>query len=403
MRKIRDEQKGIIFLVVMFLILAGASVFFALSLRTDNVAESLDEDQVVRELFIFEKDDGSVLFSSVMVYYPVTAKAAIVNVPSNTGAIYQSLGRVDAIEEVYKEAGVEAFRNEVGKLLGMSSIPFYAVIKVSDFCKITDLLGGLRVFVPSPVDFTDEEGKRILLPSGAVNLDGQKIITYLTYHLPEDEESDEQERYQNVMAAFFTSLHEKKYLILNPKHFGKYTADIKTNLDSDDSFTLYKMICNIDSDSIVKQTITGTQRMNEGKLLLYPRENGEFIKTAVQQSTNMLTTKGGIQTSRIYVLEIQNGTSEDGLARRTAERFRNASYDVLSPVNADKLYNNTVIIDHIGNHEIAMMVGEFIQCTNIQEAEIKTEEEFESNTANVDFTVILGKDFNGRYVVPNSR
>ena len=117
----------------------------------------------------------------------------------------------------------------------------------------------------------------------------------------------------------------------------------------------------------------------------------------------MLTTKGGIQTSRIYVLEIQNGTSEDGLARRTAERFRNASYDVLSPVNADKLYNNTVIIDHIGNHEIAMMVGEFIQCTNIQEAEIKTEEEFESNTANVDFTVILGKDFNGRYVVPNSR
>ena len=81
MRKIRDEQKGIIFLAVMFLILAGASVFFALSLRTDNVAESLDEDQVIRELFVFENDDGGVLFSSVLVYYPVTQRAAIVNVP----------------------------------------------------------------------------------------------------------------------------------------------------------------------------------------------------------------------------------------------------------------------------------------------------------------------------------
>ena len=174
MRKIRDEQKGIIFLAVMFLILAGASVFFALSLRTDNVAESLDEDQVIRELFVFENDDGGVLFSSVLVYYPVTQRAAIVNVPSNTGAIYSSLGRVDAIEEVYREKGLIAFRKEVADLLGMK-IPFYSVIKIADAAKLTDMLGGLRVFIPSPVDFTDESGNRVLLPSGAVNLDGSKI------------------------------------------------------------------------------------------------------------------------------------------------------------------------------------------------------------------------------------
>lgn len=402
MRKIRDEQKGIIFIAVMFLILIGAGVFFALSLRTDNVADSLDEDQVIRELFVFENYDGGVLFSSVLVYYPVTQRAAIVNVPSNTGAIYSSLGRVDAIEEVYKEKGLNAFRKEVADLLGMK-IPFYSVIKVEDVTKLTDILGGLRVFIPSPVDFENDDGNRILLPSGAVNLDGTKIQMYLNYRLPEEDDSSEQERYQNVMAAILTGLHEKSYLVLNPKHFSKYTECIKTNLEADDSFTLFKMICNIDAESIIKLNITGVNRVNDGKILLYPRENGGFIKTAVKQTTNMLTSTGGTQTSRIYVLEIQNGTSEQGLAGRTADLFRNASYDVLSPVNASGYYDKTVIIDHIGNKEIAKMVGEFIHCTNIQEEEINTEEEVENSSANVDFTVILGRDFNGRYVISSSK
>ena len=402
MKKIRDEQKGIIFLVLMVVILIAAAVFFALSLRTDNVTENLGEDQVIRELFVFESDSGGVLFSSVLVYYPVTQRAAIVNVPSNTGAIYSSLGRVDAIEEVYKEKGVEAFRKEVADLLGMK-IPFYTVTKVSDLRKLTDMLGGLRVFIPSPVDFIDDDGKRILLPSGAVNLDGDKIMMYLTYRLNDDDYISVQERYQNVMAAILTGFHDKSYLILNPKNFSRYTEGMKTNLEIDDTFTLVKMICNIDAESIIKQNITGVNRRNDDKILLYPSENGGFIKTAVKQTTNMLTSTGGIQTSRIYVLEIQNGTSEQGLAARTAELFRNASYDVLSPVNALGYYDKTVIIDHIGNEEIAKMVGEFIHCTNIQEEEINTEEEVENASANVDFTVILGRDFNGRYVIPSSK
>ncbi|MCQ2596224.1 MAG: LCP family protein [Treponema sp.] len=402
MRKIRDEQKGIIFLVIMFTILIGAAVFFALSLRTDNVAESLEEDQVIRELFVFENDDGGVLFSSVLVYYPVTQRAAIVNVPSNTGAIFQSLGRVDAIEEVYKQKGLVSYRKEVADLLGMK-IPFYSVIRLSDMKKLTDLLGGLRVFIPSPVDFEDENGKRILLPSGAVNLDGDKVMMYLTYKLPDDEDSSEQERYANVMAALLTAFHDKSYLVLNQKNFGKYTESISSNLEADDTFTLFKMICNLDAESIIKLNITGMHRVNEGKVLLYPQENGTFIKTAIKQTTNMLTSTGGTQTSRIYVLEIQNGTTEQGLAGRTADLFRNASYDVLSPVNASGYYDKTVIIDHIGNQEIAKMVGEFIHCTNIQEEEINTEEEVENSSANVDFTVILGKDFNGRYVISSSK
>mgnify|MGYP004450611817 FL=1 len=403
MPKIKDEQKGIIFLALILLIIVGVAVTFALNLRTDTVAETLESDQVIRNLYVFEDDEGNALFANVVVFNPETQKAAIVNVPSNTGAIYQTLGRTDAISAVYKEKGLIAFKNEVAKLLDMT-IPFYSVIKESDFVKFTDMIGGMRVFIPSPVDYVDEYGNRILLPSGAVNLDGDKIRTYIHYKIPDDEDSDEQERYQNVMSAYFTSLHEKNYLVLNKKNFQTFTKDIRSNLDAEDSFTLHKLLCNMDTESIIKQTVTGPARIIDGKRLLMPLNNGEFIKEAVKQTTNMLTSTGGTQASRIYVLEIQNGTPTQGLARNTSILFQNASYDVLSAVNADRNdYEETVIIDHIGNAEMAKMVGDFIHCDNIREEEIKPEEEGEESVSNVDFTVILGKDFNGRYVIKSSK
>ena len=45
------------------------------------------------------------------------------------------------------------------------------------------------------------------------------------------------------------------------------------------------------------------------------------------------------------------------------------------------------------------MVGEFIHCTNIIDENDFEEVGGSSSEANVDFTIILGKDFNGRYVV----
>lgn len=398
--KIRDEQKGAIFLVAIFALIVVVTIVFVLALRTDTVSDILENDQVIRVLYVLEDEDESVLYSSVLIYYPESKRGAIVNVPAKTGAIYQSLGRVDQIATVYKEKGINTYLSEIEKLLDMP-IPFYCVVKAPDMYKFADRTGGFRVFIPTPVDSTGEDGTRWLLPSGAVSLDGEKVDTYLHYVSAEETEDDVQERYQNVMAAYLTSLHDKSYGILDKKYFSIYTEGFKTNLEEDDKYTLYKLITEIDSESIIKQTITGYYTSMDGQTLLMPQNNGSFIKDAVKQTTGMLITTGGNMTSRIYVLQIQNGTKTQGLAGRTATLFKNAAtYDVLDAVNADRDdYEETVIVDHIGNPEVARMVGSFINCDNIKEEEIKPEEEGNYTAANVDFTIILGKDFNGRRVV----
>ena len=401
--RLRDEQKGAILLGIIVLIIVVVSVIMAASLKKDNVAEMLSDDQIVRVLNILEDDDGSVIFTNLLIYYPVSGKAASVNIPGNTAAIYQSLGRVDRIDQVYKEKGYEAYKSEIEKLLACK-IPFYMSMKFSDFIKVTDMLGGMRVFIPAPVDSVSEKGERWLLPSGAVTLDGDKISTYLKYTAEDETDFDVQERYQNVVAAFYLMLHDKKNVLFARKNnFKRLKKFITVNLNDDDSRRLLLQISNMDSETIARQTITGRIRIMDGQRLLFPLNNGEFIKEAVKQSTNMLISNSGTYASRVYVLEIKNGTTVQGLAHNTSILFQNASYDVLSAVNADRNdYEKTVIIDHIGNKEIASMVGNFIHCTNIQEEEVKLSGPESDASADVDFTIILGKDFDGRYVRASS-
>lgn len=397
--KFRDEQKGAFFLVIIFLIILSVILFMAVSLRTDAIGERLADDQVIRVLSVMDDGENNVIFSNVLIYYPVSKKAAVVNIPGNTGAIYQSLGRVDRIDKVYEEKGIEIYRKEIEKLLGCN-IPFHMVFKLNDFIYLTDILNGLRIFNPSPVDTVSESGERWLLPSGAVNFDGDKISTYLKYHIEDENPSDEQERFQNVITAFFSTLHDKRSYIASGNVFSKKVLKlIHMNLDKDDSFRLLGMISEMDAETIVRQTVTGRVRIVDSQKLLFPLNNGEFIKEAVKQSTNMLLSSTGTYASRVYVLEIKNGTTVQGLAHNTSILFQNASYDVLSAMNADSNdYEKTVIIDHIGNKEIAAMVGDFIHCTNIVEEEVDLSNTESETAADVDFTIILGKDFDGRYV-----
>ena len=401
--KIRDEQKGIIFIALIIVTAIALSIVFAFSLKTNVVETSLKNNEIQRTLFVVEDSDSGALFSSVLIYNPQTTKAALVNLPGYTGAIFQSLGRVDRLDKVYSEAGINSYKNEVEKLLGLQ-LPYYAILTLENFIKFSDYLGGMRIFISEPIDCVSPEGERWLLPSGAINLDGDKISTYLHYKLEDETEADEQDRYQNAMAAFITGLHDKKFVVFSKANVERYQNLIETNLSEEEELTLLEAISSVDAESIIKQTITGSLRRVDGQQLLMPDNNGEFIKEAVKQTTTMLMSSDGTMATRVYVLEIQNGTTTQGLARNTAILFQNASYDVLSPVNAPRNdYEETVIIDHLGNMEVAKTVGEFIHCSNIREATPEEEAESSSLDASIDFTIILGKDFDGRYVIPSRK
>ena len=114
----------------------------------------------------------------------------------------------------------------------------------------------------------------------------------------------------------------------------------------------------------------------------------------MNQSISSLMTGDYGNQNRAYVLVIQNGTSTQGLARNTSFLMQSAGYEVLETSNAPPT-EKTVIINHVGNSEAAKALGNFIRCTNIVDDDFSYES---SGSAQADFTIVLGKDFDGRIV-----
>ena len=201
------------------------------------------------------------------------------------------------------------------------------------------------------------------------------------------------------MLAFFTALSRNEKIIRDKKSFELLSKKMDSNLSEKEFYRLMVEVAQVDSEHLVPQAITGSQRIVDGKTLLFPFYDGQLIKEVFMQVSNSLISLDNASTNRTYVLEIQNGTNVQGLARNTMVLLQSAGYDILSTLNADKNdYEKTVIINHIGNAEAAKQLGDFIRCTNILEESVLPDTDSAEAVSNVDFTIILGKDFDGRYV-----
>lgn len=393
------DKKSAVFLLAILAIIVALSVTISISLRTDPIQETMKNDPVIKILFVHTDDDGNVLSTDILVYCPGSDQGVSFNILGNTGAIFKSINRVDRIDAVYKELGMEEYKGEIERLVG-KTIPFTVEYSISDLEFFADYLGGLNVFVPAPVDEMGPNGEKWLLPSGAVSLDGDKIKIFETYKLSSENDGDVEERRQAVFSSLLSAFRENKKAVFLPKNFSVFAKRFKTNIDEKNFYRLLKQVSDLDPERIVLQTITGSSRTVEsGKTLLFPLYDGQLIKDVMNQSISSLVTGDYGNQNRAYVLVIRNGTSTQGLARNTSFLMQSAGYEVLETANAPPT-EKTVIINHIGNTEAAKALGNFIRCTNIIDEEVAFDSS--SGSAQADFTLVLGKDFDGRIVRGNS-
>lgn len=389
-------DKSLIFLIVILIVLILTAVFMLLEMRGDPISESLSGDNLLKVLFVVE-EGGTPVSTNVIAYYPGSKRSAMFDIPGNTGLILRSLSRVDRLDVVFSERGISEYRREIEGLLGIS-IPFSIVVSLDRFSRLCDFLGGFTVFIPLPVDTTVATG-RVLLPSGAVSLDGDKLRDYMLYQDELDQEGEEANRRQKAVLAFFRALSDNGSTIFTRNRFAALKSNLQTNLDRDSLRTLLVELSRIDTDRLVPQRVTGSIRDVDGKNLLFPALDGQLVKDVVRQTLGGLASDNPAAQERIYAIEILNGTRTQGLARNTSELYQSFGYDVIRVSNAPTFdYDKTVIIDRIGNNDVAEIIGQVIRCTNIQTANLNQDIADLATDSIVDYTIILGRDFNGRFV-----
>lgn len=396
----KGDRKGLVFIALIILIFGALVTTIVLSFKQDTVKENLKQDPVIKVLFVLE-DKNQALFTDVLIYYPVTGKGVLVNIPGNTGGLHSSIDRVDRIDAVYSEQGVEAYLSEIADFVNID-IPFYVTVSMNNFVELSDLFGGLELFIPIPVEENSATGDKWLLPSGRVTLDGDKVRTFMTYFYEDESDKDIQERRQDATVAFFSALKANAgSFLVKPGLFAKngfkeITSRLNYNVKDDDLLELLQYISQVDTERFEYVTVTGRESNVDGKNLLMPFRNGEYIKDVVKKAINSIVSPSGTANARPYVIRILNGTKTQGLAHNTQILLQGAAFEVLDIANTkgEDEIEETYIIDHIGQPEVAKNIGDFIHCTKIEEEAIKEGDE----VSNVDFTLVLGKNFDGRWV-----
>ncbi len=398
MRRIKLDS-SVFLLAAIVLLLAAGGLFAYFSLRTDPIADALSGDRVINTLFVIE-DQGKPLSSLVLLYYPATKRAALFDVPGEIGLIIQSINRVDRIDTLYNGKKSPLYVKAVQDLLGIT-IPFQVILPLNRLCQLVDLLDGVDLFIPDPVEVY-EGPTPILLPPGLVRLDGDKCRLYATYTVPDEEPGASAARRERLFLALLKRLGERKDFLKQTGVSSFFHSLLATNMNHRTTDKLFNELSAVDVERVPVQTVGGNKKEVSGHPLIFPFYDGSLIKEIVSQSLSALTRKtDGALSDRVYTVQVLNGTVSSGMARRTADLLRGFGYDVISVGNADSTdYAKTQIIDRSGSPEMAQVFADVIHCpTIVTEARGAPAADAQNLEYKADFTIIIGKDFNGRYVV----
>jgi anionic cell wall polymer biosynthesis LytR-Cps2A-Psr (LCP) family protein len=387
-------DKSILFLLIILVVLAGVGTTAVLFLRTDVVKTAIENDQILKSLFVVESG-GKALGSYVFLYYPATRRAAIFDIPAETGLIISSLKKVAGIGVLFKPNDPVPYRNEISKLLS-TDLSLHFVLSLEAFGEIVDLMDGLELFIPNPVEL-DVQGSPVLFPQGVAMFDGDKVKNYFSYEDPNEAENDAVTRRQKAFIAFLTRISERSDYLSKPEVLSRFQARFRTNAGKEAMKRFIGALSGLDAERVTPSRVQGTSRNVEGKTLIFPHYDGELLKDIVRQNLNALAnseTSGGGE--RIFTLEIRNGTAVKGLAKRAASLYESFGYEVLAFGNAETEDNaETVLIDRFGNGDAAADVAQVIKCPSVAKPGL----EEKAAEGGADFVLVLGKDFNGRYCV----
>jgi len=390
-RRSRRTDRSIILLVLILAVVAGAVTYAVLQLRVDQITDSLKKKQPLNTLFIVSEGDRA-LFFEVFFYNPQTRKGSLFYVPPNVGSVIATINRVEGIDALYRRSNPLPLKQKVEELLGA---PLQGVIDVSveDAGRLVDLIGGVDVFIPNPVDLSLSDA-RILLPSGSVRLDGDKAKEFVTYRDPLETEADAVGRRQKFLQALLKGMGENEAFLLQRGPLKMLRSLVRTDLPGRALSSFVAEMGRFDSERMVLQRVLGTTRSVDGRDLLFPHQDGELLKQAVKQAMAANASNEFIPPDALTItVEVLNGTRTPGLAGRARDLFQSYDLEVMAPNNADNdQYQNTVVLDRKGNLDAAKKVADLIHCTRIFS---KPDPQLDQA---VDVTVILGKDFDGRWV-----
>ena len=392
MKRVKKADQSIIILIIIILIVVANIIFFFFLFQTDKYTKFLKKNDPINTLIIVS-DNDHLLFLELFLYNPVTNKGGLFFIPPNLGTKIFSLDRIDKLSVLYKSGNLNNIHKKVEKITDIE-ISFIIEISLDNITNIVDLVGGIELFIPNSIN-TISINNKILLPSGSVLLDGDKVRQFILFEETIFDDMKSAERKHGFFKSLLKKLSNEEInnYILNKKPFKLLKNYIQGSFSSNALHAFISELKKLDAEQLILKHVLGSYRHVDGidGNVLFPHYEGSLMKVTVNQTLETMLSLESVYENLDFInIEIFNGTDIIGLAKEAKILFESLNINVNNLGNADNdQHLRTQVLDRKGDLLSAKKIAEVIKCDNVETQIIPDSE--------VDVTIILGKDFNGQY------
>lgn len=206
-----------------------------------------------------------------------TGEINIVSIPRDTRTPIQGRKYQEKINHSFAYGGPELTLDTVSKLLKIQ-IDNYVVVDYKAVREYIDLIGGVDLFVPMDMKYTDPAADPPLsidLKEGQQNLNGDKALQYLRFRKGyKDADLGRIKAQQIFLKAMIKQSIKPSTIIKFPKIINIYKENIETNLPLLGAFKEAVFFFKYDLENIEAFTIKGQPKTIEGVSYYIVDENG---------------------------------------------------------------------------------------------------------------------------------
>lgn len=355
------------------------------------------------------------LTDSIMVvsYNPQTQQASMLSIPRDTYVGKKNKNEATPnylasykMNVVYRNGTkIPETLECISDLTGLN-LENYILVDTDAIIEIVDAIGGVKFNVPIDMDYDDlNQDLHIHLKAGEQIIDGAKAEQLLRFRHNQDMTSYPEEYGDNDTGRMRTQrefLQETAKQLLKMENVPKVLNlldivfnNVKTNLDMETLKYYIPYIFKFNTSNIVSDVLPGENEKCNG-IWIYTADKTK-TKQVVQdlftdkviveeEGANTITNEitSGENNEKGMTIELLNGTDNDEVLAEVKEKLREEGYTITKSGTTTATAKTTIVNRTSQSNSIAKDIKTIVGAGNITSG---------SNNTKVDFTVIIGNDY----------